>query len=208
VIIYVKHLHLQYSACLLWGVTVVLNNNNQSIILLLLPIKQQPCADEAGVTIWIWQKWTLVPFPLTECCPVLSSHASNICVICYIILFTTTKPCTNWFQYEDSILRHDNGTVCNLIPKFGSKGQRAKMSKMNSWTLPPKPWCGYPLMQQWNSKELNPPIHHYKNHKICRVKHLSYLPLCKTLFHCSKFFFNTTVDSKALIMKLLFVCAA
>jgi len=51
VIIYVKHLHLQYSACLLWRVTTVLNNNNQSIIFLLLPIKQQPRADEASVTI-------------------------------------------------------------------------------------------------------------------------------------------------------------
>jgi hypothetical protein len=51
VIIYVKHLNLKYSACLLWRVAMVLNNNDQSIILLLFPIKQQPCADEASVAI-------------------------------------------------------------------------------------------------------------------------------------------------------------
>lgn len=80
----------------------------------------------------------------------MSNHVSNICVICYIILFSSTKSCTNWIQYEDSILGHDNVTVCNPIPKFGGIGQRAKTSMTNSWTLPPKPWV---VVTHWCSTE-------------------------------------------------------
>lgn len=66
--------------------------------------------------------------------------SNNASVICYVILFTSTKPCKNWVQYEDSILGHENISVCTLIPKFWGKGKRVKTSKMNSWTLPLKSW--------------------------------------------------------------------
>lgn len=140
--------------------------------------------------------------------PLMPKHVSNIYVICYIILFTSTKPCTKWFQYEDSILRHDNITVCNLIPKTGSKGPRTKTSETISWTLPPITWD---VVTHWCSSETQKILTlKYTITKTIKFTKLNIFLTClyvKHNFIVQNIFFNTTVDRKALIMKLLFACA-